>query len=221
MTSPNKCPQAPIHQPTSENKHKAAAPFAKYCPAWKPLPSPQLTRTDPPSPPSQSPQPPPPVSELTSGNIDEVLSGGLVDLNVAIRDVMFVPLERHVAVLLTDEPHQRFPVPPALLAETQRHAAPAAVRGRVRVAAKVRLRRAGRAGQHGCGARGLRAAAAANAAQLVVGAAWVTRRRRRRRRRRRGTGADWGTATGRERRGVGSDRRGPEWPCRPGCYLIS
>lgn len=35
-------------------------------------------------------------------------------LNVAIADVVLVPLERHVAVLLRDEPYQRFAVAASL-----------------------------------------------------------------------------------------------------------
>ena len=55
---------------------------------------------------------------------DEILTRGLVDLDVALADVVLVPLERHVPVFLVHESHQSLAVAPALRAQTQCHAAP-------------------------------------------------------------------------------------------------
>lgn len=86
---------------------------------------------------------------LTAGHVDEVLAGGLVDLDVAVGDVVFVPFERHVSVLLADEPDQRLSVAAALLTQAESHSAPG-VRRRVRItAAEV-----GRAARQHCSAVG-------------------------------------------------------------------
>lgn len=61
---------------------------------------------------------------LTAGNVDEVLASGLVHFNVALANVVLVPLERHVAMLGRHEAHESLAVPPALGAQTQRHSAP-------------------------------------------------------------------------------------------------
>lgn len=58
---------------------------------------------------------------LTAGNVDEVLAGCLVHLDVAVADVVLVPLECHVAVLGCDKANQCFAVPATLGAETQCH----------------------------------------------------------------------------------------------------
>jgi hypothetical protein len=62
---------------------------------------------------------------LPSGHREEVLARGPVDLDVPLADVVLVPLQRHVSVLLTLELDQRLPVPSSLWRQTQSYAAPA------------------------------------------------------------------------------------------------
>ena len=64
-------------------------------------------------------------SRLTSGDVDEVLAGGLVHLDVPVADVVLVPLQRHLPVHRILEEHQGLPVAPALGAQAQGNAAPA------------------------------------------------------------------------------------------------
>ena len=61
---------------------------------------------------------------LTSGDVDEVLAGGLVDLDVAVADVVLVPLQRHLAVHRVLEEHQGLAIAATLGAQTQSHATP-------------------------------------------------------------------------------------------------
>ena len=65
------------------------------------------------------------MQQRTSGDVDEVLAGGAVDLDVALAEVVLVLAQRQVAVLLALEANQRLAVTPTLLTQTQRHAAPA------------------------------------------------------------------------------------------------
>ena len=62
--------------------------------------------------------------KITSGNVDEIFTGGLVDLDVASTDVMLVSLQSHVSVFNRVESDQSFSVTPSLGAQTQCHSAP-------------------------------------------------------------------------------------------------
>ena len=64
-------------------------------------------------------------SRLTSCDVDEVLAGGLVHLDVPVADVVLVPLQRHLPVHRVLEEHEGLPVAPALRAQAQGNAAPA------------------------------------------------------------------------------------------------
>ena len=60
----------------------------------------------------------------TSGDIDKVVSRGLLDFDVALTNVVLVTFERHVAVFSRDESDQRLSVPSALSAEAKCDASP-------------------------------------------------------------------------------------------------
>ena len=63
--------------------------------------------------------------ELTAGDVDEVIPGGFVDLDVAGADVVLVAFEGHVAVFFGNESHESLAVPASLGAQAQRNASPA------------------------------------------------------------------------------------------------
>jgi len=56
-------------------------------------------------------------SRLTAGDVEEVLSAGSVDLDVALADVVLVFAQSQVAVLLAVETNQRLAVATTLLAQ--------------------------------------------------------------------------------------------------------
>lgn len=58
----------------------------------------------------------------TASDSDKVLATCLVHLDVAADNVVFVPLECHVSVLLADESNECFAVTPAHLTQAQRYA---------------------------------------------------------------------------------------------------
>ena len=59
----------------------------------------------------------------TSGNAEEILSGGAVDLDVTLAEVVLMTTERQASVFSTFETNQSFAIAPALLAETESHSA--------------------------------------------------------------------------------------------------
>ena len=58
----------------------------------------------------------------TPGDVDEVFARSLVDLYVALAQMVFVFFQGQVSVLLGLEADQGLAIPPALLAETKSHA---------------------------------------------------------------------------------------------------
>lgn len=68
--------------------------------------------------------------ELTASDVDEVVPGGFVDLNVAGSDVVLVAFEGHIAVFFGNESHESLAVPTSLGAQTQRNASPVISRRR-------------------------------------------------------------------------------------------
>ncbi len=61
---------------------------------------------------------------LTSSNIDKIFAGSFVHFNVSLAQVMLVLPQRHIPVFFAFKTYQSFTIPPALLTETQRYAAP-------------------------------------------------------------------------------------------------
>ena len=60
---------------------------------------------------------------FTSGNADEVLPGGFVDLDVPVADVVLVAPDGHVTVVRVLEQDQGLAVASALIAQTQSYPA--------------------------------------------------------------------------------------------------
>jgi len=57
------------------------------------------------------------TDELTAGHVEEVLTTGSVDLDVALSDVVLVLAQRQIAMFFAVKTNQRLPVPSSLLTE--------------------------------------------------------------------------------------------------------
>lgn len=60
--------------------------------------------------------------DLTSCDVHEIFASGFVHFDVAIADVVFMPLERHVSVFLINKSNKCFAVPSTLRTQAKGNA---------------------------------------------------------------------------------------------------